>query len=216
VGSGLSDENDSEDSQLPDKAPSAGRKGKLGRAALTVAGSIPFAGGLFSAAAGYWSDNEQEKVNDFLTQWLEMLKEELSEKETTILEIASRLDMQDEEIQRRISSEDFQALLKKTFREWPSIDTEMKRTYVRNILSNAASSTLSSDDVIRLFLDWLNSYSNSHFEIIASIYNSSGITRGEMWRKMQRPLVREDSADADLFKLIVRDLSTGGIIRQYL
>ena len=27
--------------------------------------------------------------------------------------------------------------------------------------------------------------------------------------------MREDSADADLFKLVVRDLSTGGIIRQH-
>jgi hypothetical protein len=36
-----------------------------------------------------------------------------------------------------------------------------------------------------------------------------------MWTELGKPQVREDSADADLFKLLVRDLSTGGVIRQH-
>ncbi|UQY80227.1 hypothetical protein HAV_00417 [Candidatus Hepatincola sp. Av] len=36
-----------------------------------------------------------------------------------------------------------------------------------------------------------------------------------IWQNLGKKEVREDSADADLFKLIIRDLSTGGIIRQY-
>jgi hypothetical protein len=36
-----------------------------------------------------------------------------------------------------------------------------------------------------------------------------------IWEKIGKGSVREDSADADLFKLLVRDLSTGGIIRQH-
>lgn len=47
------------------------------------------------------------------------------------------------------------------------------------------------------------------------MYNSNGITRGEIWIKLGKKQVREDSAEADLFKLLVRDLNTGGVIRQF-
>jgi hypothetical protein len=36
-----------------------------------------------------------------------------------------------------------------------------------------------------------------------------------MWNDIHGAPVREDSAEADLFKLLVRDLSTGGVIRQH-
>lgn len=54
-----------------------------------------------------------------------------------------------------------------------------------------------------------------HFQVIGAIYNSNGISRGEIWTKIGKGSVREDSADADLYKLLFRDLSTGGIIRQH-
>jgi len=54
-----------------------------------------------------------------------------------------------------------------------------------------------------------------HFQVIGAIYNSNGITRGEVWKKIGKGPAREDSADADLYKLLFRDLSTGGIIRQH-
>ena len=37
----------------------------------------------------------------------------------------------------------------------------------------------------------------------------------QIWKKIGKWPVREDSADADLYKLLFRDLSTGGIIRQH-
>jgi len=52
------------------------------------------------------------------------------------------------------------------------------------------------------------------FSVIASIYNDSGVTRARIWEKVGKEEVREDSAEADLFKLLIRDLSTGSIIRQ--
>ena len=69
--------------------------------------------------------------------------------------------------------------------------------------------------MVRLFIDWISQYSEMHFRVIGAIYNSDGISRGEVWRKIGRGGVREDSADADLYKLLFRDLSTGGIIRQH-
>ena len=38
---------------------------------------------------------------------------------------------------------------------------------------------------------------------------------GQNMQKIGKGVVREDSADADLYKLLIRDLSTGGIIRQH-
>ena len=198
------------------KLPKEGRTPKVIRGALqVVGGAVPFAGGLFSAAAGAWSEKEQEKVNNFFKYWIKMLEDEIREKEKTILEIMARLDIHDEEIAKRIESKEYQSLLKKTFREWSGAENEEKRMYIRNILANAAASNLTSDDVVRLFIDWLKNYSELHFHVIGAIYNSGGISRGEVWKKIGKEVVREDSADADLYKLLFRDLSTGGIIRQH-
>ncbi len=133
----------------------------------------------------------------------------------TILEIVARLNIHDEEISKRIKSAEYQSLLKKTFRDWAGAESEEKRQYIRNILSNAAASSLTSDDVIRLFIDWLKNYSELHFHVIAAVYNASGITRGGIWKKIGKQPVREDSPEAGLYKLLIRDLNMGGIIRQH-
>jgi len=208
--------NDNSDNSDDKKLPESGKIAKYSRGALqAVGGAVPLAGGVFSAIAGAWSEGEQDKVNRFFDDWLRMLQDEIKEKEDTILEIMARLDMHDEAISERISSKEYQSLVKKTFREWSGAESEDKRVYIRNILSNAAASKVSSDDVIRLYIDWINQYSEMHFHVIGAIYNSDGITRGEIWRKIGKGTVREDSADADLYKLLFRDLSTGGIIRQH-
>ncbi len=180
-----------------------------------VGGVLPFVGGFLSAAATAWSEHDQDKVNDFFRHWLQMLADEMKEKQLTIFEIVARLDMQDEKITKRLESKEYQSLLKKAFREWSAAESEEKRKLVRNILANAASTNQVSDDVIKLFLDWLKNYSEFHFQVIGAIYNQNGITRLGIWHKLGKQTVREDSADADLFKLLIRDLSTGSIIRQH-
>jgi len=200
------------------KLPEEGRTPKIVRGALQViGGAVPFAGGLFSAAAGAWSENEQERVNKFFRHWIKMLEDEIREKERTILEIMARLDIHDEEIAKRLESKEYQSLLKKTFREWSGAESEDKRTYIRNILANAAASSMTSDEVVRLFIDWLKMYSELHFKVIAVIYKhgTSGVSRGGIWRDLGKAEVAENSADADLFKLLIRDLSTGGVVRQH-
>jgi len=199
-----------------EKLPEEGKTPKIIRGALqVVGGAVPFAGGLFSAAAGAWSENEQEKVNNFFKHWIKMLEDEIKEKERTILEIMSRLDIHDEEIAKRLESKEYQSLLKKTFREWSGAESEEKRGYIRNILANAAASSVTSDDVVRFFIDWLKNYSEMHFHVIAAVYNSNGISRGAIWKKIGKGPVREDSPEAGLYRLLIRDLNMGGIIRQH-
>lgn len=208
----MSDEEDNQDKELPEE----GKIARYSRGALqAIGGAMPFAGGVFSAIAGAWSEGEQEKVNRFFEHWVRMLQDELKEKEETIIEIMARLDLQDDAISQRVESQEYQSLVKKTFREWAGAESEDKRGYIRNILSNAAASQVSSDDVVRLYIDWLKQYSEMHFQVIGAIYNNDGITRGQIWRNIGKETVREDSADADLYKLLIRDLSTGGIIRQH-
>lgn len=203
------------DDEIPEP-PESSKAAKIARGALAVVGgAVPLVGGAFSAFVGAWSESEQEKFNRFFNDWLRMLHDELKEKQDTILQIMARIDLQDEAIAARVESKEYQSLVRKTFREWSGVESEEKRTYICNILSNAAASTISSDDVLRLYIDWINLYSEMHFQVIAAIYNNNGITRGEIWRSIGKKPVREDSADADLYKLLIRDLSTGSIIRQY-
>ncbi|AWW74570.1 hypothetical protein CD351_09045 [Erythrobacter sp. KY5] len=190
--------------------------GKIARAGMSAAsGLIPFLGGFLAAAAAAWSEKEQEHANNMLRQWVQMLEDELREKGRTITEIIARLDMQDEETLKRVESDEFQSLLKKSFRNWSSIDSEKKREKIRNILSNAAATRLVSDDVVSLFIDWIALYSDFHFEVIGQIYQNEGVSRGQIWRNLGRPLVAENSADADLYRMLIRDLSTGGVVRQH-
>jgi hypothetical protein len=196
--------------------PAQGKVGKASKAALNaIGGAIPVVGGLLSAAVAAYSEAEQAKVNNLFSQWIQMLKDELREKEATIAEIIARVDMKDEETLKRVESPEYQSILKKSFRKWASIDSNSKRLKIRNILANAAASRIVTDDVVRLFIDWLDAYSDFHFEVIGEIYRSPNISRGRIWNNLGKPRVREDSADADLYKLLIRDLSTGGVIRQH-
>lgn len=71
------------------------------------------------------------------------------------------------------------------------------------------------DDLIRLFIQWIDYYHEAHFAVIRTIFKAPGSTRADMWSDVHGHEVREDSAEADLFKLLIRDLSTGGVIRQH-
>lgn len=198
------------------EVPKGKAGGKVGRATLnTLAGAIPGLGGLLAAAAAAWSEKEQEAVNRVFEQWMQMFAEELRDKEKTILEIVSRVDMADEKIKERIESDEYQSILKKAFRKWSSVDSESKRQKVRNLLSNAAAADAATDDVVKLFVDWIGLYSDFHFEVIGEIYRTPGIGRGQIWENLGRPAVREDSAEADLYRMLIRDLSTGAVIRQH-
>jgi hypothetical protein len=72
---------------------------------------VPFAGGLLSAIAGAWSESEQERVNRFFDYCIQMMRDELREKEQTIIEIMARLDLNDEKIAQRVESKEFQSLV---------------------------------------------------------------------------------------------------------
>ena len=164
-----------EDDNTKSELPGSGRKGQVARGAIqAIGGLLPFASGLFSAAAGAWTEEEQRRVNDFLHGLVQMVQDEVREKHQTMLEIAARLDMHDEDIKKRIQSEEYQKLLKKAFRNWAGAESDKKREYVRNTLANAAATRVTTDEVVSLFLDWLHTYSIFHFAVIGDIYQHPG------------------------------------------
>lgn len=190
---------------------------KVVRAGLNILGGlIPYAGGVLSAFASGWSEAEQDKVNEFLKYRQQLSENEIKEQLKTIHEIMLRLDSLKIDISERIKSNEFQSLVDKCFKNWSDFAGEAKRGYIRNILINAATTSIAEGDVIRLFIDWIKMYSDFHFNVIACIYHhQNGISRGDIWQILGKKSAREDSSDADLYKLLIRDLSTGGIIRQF-
>jgi hypothetical protein len=148
------------------------------------------------------------------TQWLEEHARKLASLRITLETIVERFESLGPAVDERIQSEEYLQLVRRAFHVWDEASTEEKRRYVGNVVSNVSGTRLCTDDVIRLFLDWLSLYHESHFAVIRCVHNKQGITRFEMWDEIYGELPREDSAEADLFKLLIRDLSTGGVIRQ--
>ena len=182
---------------------------------LAALGSIPWVGALLSTAASFKTEEGRIKTSNLHSKWLEEHEIKFKKLMITLAEIDERFVSFGEQIEERINSENYLALVRKSFKVWDDSDTDEKRKYISNLLSNSAGTKLCSDDVIRLFIDWLRIYHELHFAVIRSIYKTPGLTRYEMWIELRdENLPREDSPEADLFKYIIRELSTGGVMRQ--
>ena len=178
-------------------------------------GSVPWVGGFLSAMNDFKSDESQIKNNQLYEQWLNEHKTKMTLLGETLINVVKRLDEFGEEINDRLESEEYLQIVRKSFRSWDNTDTTEKRDLIRKLMTNAGAQKLVPDDLIRLFLDWINLYHEAHFSVIRSIHHSPGSTRSEIWNELDGNNVREDSLEADLFKLLIRDLSTGGVIRQH-
>jgi hypothetical protein len=133
----------------------------------------------------------------------------------TLEQMASRLEGLGEEVDERIHSQQYLVLVRKTFRQWDEADTEEKRHLLVQVITNAAGTRISSNDIIRLFLDWLDTYHEAHLAVIREIQKNQGPIRYDIWVAVYGESVpRDDSADADLYKMLIRDLTLGGVIRQ--
>ncbi|MBN2381327.1 hypothetical protein JXQ70_00455 [bacterium] len=190
------------------------RKRVMEKFVLAALGSIPWVGGFLSAAASYKADEGPLKQNSLQTQWLEEHHQKIIELQETLAEIQERFEGFGTNIDDRIQSEEYLMLVRKAFRTWDEADTNEKRRFSANTITNAAGTRVCSDDVVHLFLDWLELYHESHFAVIREIFTNPESSRYEIWTNLYGEIPREDSAEADLFKLLIRDLSTGGVIRQ--
>jgi len=196
------------------KATPSNRRRLIEKFILAALGSIPWVGGFISAAVTYKTEAGALRADTLQTQWLEEHARKIGHLMRDLQEIVHRLENLGPLIDERIQAEEYLVLVRRAFRAWDHADTEEKRQYVRNLISNAAGTRLCSDDVLRLFIDWIALYHEVHFAVIREIYTHPGSSRFLIWDAIYGELPREDSAEADLYRLVVRDLSTGGVIRQ--
>lgn len=196
------------------KAAPSDRRRLVEKFILAALGSIPWIGGFVSAAASFKAEEGTVRTDNLQTQWLEEHGRKIAELMAALKEIVLRFEALGEVIDERIQSDQYLAIVRKAFRVWDQSDTAEKRKYIALLVSNAAGTRLCSDDVLRLFLDWINLYHEAHFAVIREIYRNPGTTRFLIWDAVYGELPREDSPEADLYRLLIRDLSTGGVIRQ--
>lgn len=181
---------------------------------MAALGSIPWVGPFLSAAASFKVEEGGLEADRLQTRWLREHEDKLRALQETLSWLESRIQRLGPEVEERISSEEYLALVRGAFKAWDRAETEEKRRYAADVIANAAGVNITSDDVLRLFIDWIDSYHEMHFAVIREIYQSPGITRHAMWAAIRGTIPREDSAEADLFRLLIRGLSTGGVIRQ--
>ena len=194
------------------------RKKKYGRFVFAALGSIPWVGGVIAASSALQAEVEQGRTNEMVGRWLDEHRAKINLLGNTIQQIADRLDhftgeMADE-VNNRLNEDQYLVLVRRGFRAWDQSNTDEKRDYIRRCLSNAAATRICSDSVVRLFLDWIDKYDEIHFSIIRALYHNRGATRAYIWDQIHGEEVREDSAEADLYKLLIFDLSTGHVLRQ--
>lgn len=193
----------------------ADKKRRYARFTLSALSSIPWVGGFLSAVATAGAEEDQAGINELQRQWLEEHRRKMDELSLALGQIIFRLEELGELVHERLEDPNYLALVQQGFRVWDEATTEEKRSLVRTLLTNAAGTKLCSDDLVRLFLEWIDHYHEAHFAVIREIHKEPGSTRAEIWDAIYGRQVREDSAEADLFKLLIRDLSTGSVIRQH-
>ncbi|SRR5258708_26372804 len=193
---------------------SGGRGGRYTRVAMAALGSIPWVGGFIAAAAAFSAERDQAKTSELQRLWLEEHKDKIQELGATLNDIFTRLDSLGPQIQERIESPEYLALVRKSFRSWDEADTREKKQMLKKLIANAGAKNLCPDDLIRLFINWIDQYHEAHFLVIKQIYKNPGVTRGHIWEGISAGTSRDSSSEADLFRYLIRDLSTGGVIRQ--
>lgn len=184
---------------------------KITTAAL---GNIPAIGIGFSIMAAYKNDEGQLKANKVFKLCHDVYRKKFETLEETLSYIHARLDSINTVIEERLTTESFEGILSQSFKAWDKAETQEKRRIVANLIVNSAATRATSDDVIRLFIGWIDLYHESHFALMRYVFHNSGCTRYEIYTSVFGELPREDSAESDMFKLLIRDLSTNNVIRQ--
>ena len=190
------------------------KKTRITRFIISALGNIPWAGSFIQAGTALHAEAKQGKINELQKLWMEEHQHKIEQLANAMAQIIEKLASSEADIQQRMATQEYLTLVRHGFREWDHAETFEKKEYLRKLLTNAATSSLSTDDMIRLFIKWIKDYHETHFMIIREVYKNQGITRGQIWRNISQSRPAENSVEADLYKLLIRDLSAGGIIRQ--
>jgi hypothetical protein len=191
---------------------------QIARYALGFLGGLtqnPFALEAQSGRSGEWTEADQAKVAGLFQNWLKLQAAEITQIGTILYAVISRLDLENAKITERIESPAYLQLVKRAFRDWSTAESEEKNHLISNLLVKAATSSLCSDDVVRLFLKWIEDCSTGHLAVFKEISKHSGLTRKQIWSALHSSTVPEESAETDLYRTYVSDLTMNHLIRQH-
>lgn len=197
------------------EAASPTRRQMIWEAVASAAlGSIPWVGGVMAAGLAYRQDVSSANQDSLRDRWLDQHQRKLEELRRTLEAMLHRLESLGPEIEDRMESQEYLQLVRKTFRIWDEADTAEKRGLLVSLITNAAGKRIVSDDILRLFLNWIDAFHEAHFAVIREIYRNPSSTRYDIWVAIYGEAIpRDDSADADVFKMLVSDLNIGRVIR---
>ncbi len=183
--------------------------------ALAAIGAIPWVGGLLATMATLKTEEGQLQANRLLRQWAEAHERQLAFLKRDLNYLVARIEVLGEEATARAESPEYLLLVRKAFQSWDRADTDEKRQHYAKLLANAAGSRLCPDDTVRLFIDWIERYHEAHLAMIRFVYQNPGCTKYDIGVNLfGEPLPADNSAEADLFRELFRELNMGGIIRQ--
>jgi hypothetical protein len=194
------------------KTGESGRR--YGRLLAALLSAIPWVGSAIGAGAALHAEIDQGKINELHKQWLEEHRRRLHDLAGHLEKLFGRLDSIYESARTRVESQEYLNIVRRAFKSWDNAESDEKKGYIANLIVNSASTKIAADDLIRLFNDWIDLYHEAHFKVIREVYTNPGSTRGDIWDNIAGSRPREDSAEADLYRMLIRDLSTGGVIRQ--
>jgi hypothetical protein len=193
---------------------SGGEWSKYARVAMAALSSLPWVGSVIGAAATFSGENTEQSTSRAMYMWVKVHEEKLKEVSLALQEMFARFESFGQRTEDRVNSEEYMSLVRKTFTQWDHAETAEKKDMLRRLLTNAGGLSIAQDDLVRMFLDWIDTYHEFHFAVIGEIYRHPGITRRQIWTNLRGSEPRDDSEDADLFRLLIHDLSTGRVIRQ--
>lgn len=187
---------------------------KYARVAMAALSGLPWVGSVIGAAGTYASENAQQSSYRAMYFWVKIHQEKLREVTEALQGMFERFESFGDRIKDRVESEEYLSLVSKTFHQWDHTETAEKKEMLKRLITNAGGIEMAQDELVRMFLDWIDDYHEFHFAVIGEIYKNPGITRRGIWEHLRGAIPRDDSEEADLFRLLIRDLSTGGVVRQ--
>lgn len=187
---------------------------KYTRVTMAALGILPWIGSILGAVATLSSENEQGETNRLLYLWIKEHELKLKELSLLLQSVFARFDAFGDRIKARVESDEYISLVRKSIKMWDHAETMEKKEMLRKIITNAGGISIVQDDWVRMFLEWIEEYHELHFKVIGEIHRNPGISRRQMWLNIKGIIPRDDSAEADLFKLLIDDLTRGRVIRQ--
>lgn len=147
-------------------------------------------------------------------QWFTYQEEDIAIKAHILTEVLQSLDFSKRKVKKRVESPNYLALVRKSLRDLSADESQQKHHMIGNLLYNAAVLDLTPDNILKIFISWIENYTDEHFAVLKEIADRGPLTRRDIWLYIHDKIPSEDSAAAEFYRLVIFDLSVGHLIRQ--